>query len=76
MSQKGGSSGSSCGAIAGLARRVRMGFATIGRMTSEHWVCCASYDEVGFGMTPEGKLSDQWTELFASWLRARGLLTR
>lgn len=39
-----------------ICRTTGMGFAAIARVTDAQWVCCASRDEIGFGLLPGGEL--------------------
>lgn len=39
-----------------ICRTTGMGFAAIARVTQAQWVCCASRDEIGFGLRPGGEL--------------------
>ncbi|NUO73062.1 MAG: GAF domain-containing protein [Frateuria sp.] len=39
-----------------ICRTTGMGFAAVARVTETQWVCCASRDEIGFGLHPGGEL--------------------
>lgn len=39
-----------------ICRTTGMGFAAVARVTDAQWVCCASRDEIGFGLLPGGEL--------------------
>ena len=39
-----------------ICRTTGMGFAAVARVTDAQWVCCASRDEIGFGLHPGGEL--------------------
>lgn len=39
-----------------ICRTTGMGFAAVARVTDAQWVCCASRDEIGFGLGPGGEL--------------------
>ncbi|WP_213741664.1 GAF domain-containing sensor histidine kinase [Bradyrhizobium sp. dw_411] len=39
-----------------VCRSTGMGFAAVARVTEQRWICCASRDEIGFGLAPGGEL--------------------
>ena len=39
-----------------VCRSTGMGFAAVARVTEQRWICCASRDEIGFGLVPGGEL--------------------
>ncbi|MBK0393527.1 GAF domain-containing sensor histidine kinase [Ramlibacter algicola] len=39
-----------------VCRSTGMGFAAIARVTESRWICCASRDQIGFGLGPGGEL--------------------
>jgi GAF domain-containing protein len=42
-----------------ICRTTGMRFAAVARVTDDRWVCCASKDDIGFGLIPGGEL---WVE--------------
>ncbi|MBR0655191.1 GAF domain-containing sensor histidine kinase [Plastoroseomonas arctica] len=44
-----------------VCRLTGTGFATIARVTAEHWVACAVHDQVGFGLKSGGELQIEAT---------------
>jgi signal transduction histidine kinase len=38
-----------------------MGFAAVARVTEDRWICCASRDDIGFGLAPGGELEVETT---------------
>jgi GAF domain-containing protein len=42
-----------------VCRTTGMRFAAVARVTDDRWVCCASRDDIGFGLVPGGEL---WVE--------------
>ena len=44
-----------------ICRTTGMGFAAVARVTDAQWVCCASRDEIGFGLHPGGELGLETT---------------
>jgi signal transduction histidine kinase len=39
-----------------VCRSTGMGFAAVARVTEQRWICCASRDEIEFGLAPGGEL--------------------
>jgi signal transduction histidine kinase len=39
-----------------VCRSTGMGFAAVARVTEQRWICCASRDEIGFGLAPGGEI--------------------
>ena len=39
-----------------VCRSTGMGFAAVARVTEQRWICCASRDEIEFGLVPGGEL--------------------
>jgi len=39
-----------------VCRSTGMGFAAVARVTDQRWICCASRDEIEFGLAPGGEL--------------------
>jgi signal transduction histidine kinase len=39
-----------------ICKTTGMGFAAVARVTEDRWICCASQDEIGFGLKPGGEL--------------------
>lgn len=39
-----------------VCRTTGLGFAAVARVTDTNWICCASRDEIGFGLGPGGEL--------------------
>ncbi|MDY0747594.1 GAF domain-containing sensor histidine kinase [Paucibacter sp. R3-3] len=44
-----------------VCRTTGMGFAAVARVTESQWICCASRDEIGFGLKAGGELPLQTT---------------
>jgi signal transduction histidine kinase len=44
-----------------VCRSTGMGFAAVARVTDEHWICCATRDEIAFGLVPGGGLELETT---------------
>jgi len=44
-----------------ICRTTGMGFAAVARVTDTQWICCASRDEIAFGLGPGGELPLQTT---------------
>lgn len=37
-----------------ICRITGMGFAAVARVTQDHWIACATYDQLNFGLAPGG----------------------
>ncbi|HEY0146365.1 MAG TPA: hybrid sensor histidine kinase/response regulator, partial [Methylovirgula sp.] len=44
-----------------VCRSSGMGFAAVARVTEQRWICCASRDEIEFGLAPGGELAVETT---------------
>src|SRR6478735_4230813 len=44
-----------------VCRKTGMGFSAVARVTENRWICCASQDEIGFGLTAGGELEVETT---------------
>jgi signal transduction histidine kinase len=44
-----------------VSRTTGMGFAAVARVTTDRWICCASLDNIGFGLQPGGELKVETT---------------
>jgi signal transduction histidine kinase len=44
-----------------VCRSTGMGFAAVAHVTEQRWICCASRDEIGFGLAPGGELAVETT---------------
>jgi signal transduction histidine kinase len=44
-----------------VCRITGMGFAAVARVTEQRWICCASRDEINFGLTAGGELDVETT---------------
>jgi signal transduction histidine kinase len=44
-----------------VSRATGMGFAAVARVTTDRWICCASLDNIGFGLQPGGELKIETT---------------
>lgn len=44
-----------------VSRATGMGFAAVARVTTDRWICCASLDNIGFGLQPGGELKVETT---------------
>ncbi len=40
-----------------VCRTTGMGFSAVARVTEDRWICCASLDEINFGLGPGGELA-------------------
>jgi signal transduction histidine kinase len=44
-----------------VCRTTGMGFAAVARVTTDRWICCASRDDIAFGLKPGGELKVETT---------------
>ena len=51
-----------------------MGFAAIARVTEDRWICCASRDEINFGLGPGGELKVETTICHEIRQRGEGVI--